>query len=199
MCFAICEHNKERLGEVGFYSVEELNPWSPEKKEFSTNRSHIFNEKILTFWRLNPYQLLLSLRWAWKLSVPRGWFGRASGELCLGKPRHAEWNKAGERETVSTITGFICCWFSLKWKVKSLSCVWLFVIPQTLRLPLRIPLRIPQNSPGKNIGMSSHSLFQGIFPTQGLNPGFLHCRQILCHLSHQRIPTVILLIFSKFS
>ena len=132
MCFAICEHNKERLGEVGFYSVEELNPWSPEKKEFSTNRSHIFNEKILTFWRLNPYQLLLSLRWAWKLSVPRGWFGRASGELCLGKPRHAEWNKAGERETVSTITGFICCWFSLKWKVKSLSCVWLFVIPQTV-------------------------------------------------------------------
>ena len=24
-----------------------------------------------------------------------------------------------------------------------------------------------------------------IFPTQGLNPGLLHCRQILYHLSHQ--------------
>ena len=30
-----------------------------------------------------------------------------------------------------------------------------------------------------------HSLLQGIFPTKGLNPGLLHCRQILYHLSHQ--------------
>ena len=30
------------------------------------------------------------------------------------------------------------------------------------------------------------SLLQGIFPTQGLNLGLLHCRQILYHLSHQR-------------
>ena len=27
--------------------------------------------------------------------------------------------------------------------------------------------------------MGSHSLLQGIFPTQGLNPGPLHCRQFL--------------------
>ena len=30
--------------------------------------------------------------------------------------------------------------------------------------------------------------FQGIFPAQGLNPGLLHCRQILYHLSHQGRP-----------
>ena len=30
-----------------------------------------------------------------------------------------------------------------------------------------------------------HALLQGIFPTQGPNPGLLHCRQILYHLSHQ--------------
>ena len=30
-----------------------------------------------------------------------------------------------------------------------------------------------------------HFLFQGSFWTQGLNTGFLHYRQILCHLSHQ--------------
>ena len=35
--------------------------------------------------------------------------------------------------------------------------------------------------------MVSHSLLQGIFLTQGSNPGFLHCRQILSHLSHQGI------------
>ena len=33
--------------------------------------------------------------------------------------------------------------------------------------------------------MGSHSLPQGIFLIQGLNPGLLHCRQILYHLSHQ--------------
>ena len=30
---------------------------------------------------------------------------------------------------------------------------------------------------------------QGIFPTQGLNPGLLHCRQILYQLSYQGSPT----------
>ena len=36
--------------------------------------------------------------------------------------------------------------------------------------------------------MGSHSLLQGIFPTQGSNPGLLHCRWILYHLSHQGSP-----------
>ena len=40
------------------------------------------------------------------------------------------------------------------------------------------------DSPGKITGVGGHALLQGIFPTQGLNPGLLHCRQILYHLSH---------------
>ena len=43
------------------------------------------------------------------------------------------------------------------------------------------------DSPGKNIGMGCHSLLQGIFPTQGLTSGLLHCRQILSCLSHRGI------------
>ena len=35
-------------------------------------------------------------------------------------------------------------------------------------------------------GVGSHSLLQGIFPTQGLNSGLLHCRQILYCLNHQK-------------
>ena len=46
----------------------------------------------------------------------------------------------------------------------------------------------PWNSPSQNTGMDSCSLLQGIFPTQGLNPGLLHCRQILYHLSNQGKP-----------
>ena len=41
------------------------------------------------------------------------------------------------------------------------------------------------DSPGKNTGVGCHVLLQGIFPTQRLNPGLLHCRQILDLLSHQ--------------
>ena len=44
------------------------------------------------------------------------------------------------------------------------------------------------DSPGKNIGVGCHAIFQGIFPTQGSNPGLQHCRQILYCLSHQGIP-----------
>ena len=34
----------------------------------------------------------------------------------------------------------------------------------------------------KNIGVGCHALLQRIFPTKGLNPRLLHCRQILYHL-----------------
>ena len=40
-----------------------------------------------------------------------------------------------------------------------------------------------RDSPGKNTGVDCHSLLQEIFSTQGLNPGFLNCRQILYHLA----------------
>ena len=42
--------------------------------------------------------------------------------------------------------------------------------------------------PGKNTRVDCHALLQGIFPTQGLNPGVPHCRPILCCLSHQGNP-----------
>ena len=49
-------------------------------------------------------------------------------------------------------------------------------------------LLCPWDSPGKNAGIGCHSLLQGIFPTQGSNPGLLHGRQILYRLSYQRSP-----------
>ena len=41
----------------------------------------------------------------------------------------------------------------------------------------------PWNSPGKNTGVHSLSLLQGVFPTEGSNPGLPHCRPILYQLS----------------
>ena len=44
--------------------------------------------------------------------------------------------------------------------------------------------------PGKNTGVGCHFLLQGIFPTQELNLGLLHCRQILYCLSYKGSPMV---------
>ena len=46
------------------------------------------------------------------------------------------------------------------------------------------------DSPGKNTGVVCHALLQGIFPTEGLNPGLPHCRQILYYLSHHGRPYI---------
>ena len=57
----------------------------------------------------------------------------------------------------------------------------------------------PWNSPGKDTGMGSHSLLQGIFPIPGLNPGLPHCRQILYQLSHQGSPRILEWVAYPFS
>ena len=47
------------------------------------------------------------------------------------------------------------------------------------------------DSPGKNTVAGCHALLQGIFPTQGSNPGLPHCRKILYHLSLQGSPRIL--------
>ena len=69
-------------------------------------------------------------------------------------------------------------------KSQSVSCS---VVLDSLQLYRHSPARLlcPWNSPGKNAEVGSHSLLQGIFLTQGLNQGLLHCRQILYQLSQR--------------
>ena len=68
-----------------------------------------------------------------------------------------------------------------KWS-ESRSVASLFATPWTIYSPW--------DSPGQTTGVNSLSLLQGIFPTQGSNPGLRHCRQILYQLSHQGSPWV---------
>ena len=49
----------------------------------------------------------------------------------------------------------------------------------------------PWNSPGQNIGVGSLSLLQGIFPTQGSNPGLPHCGWIPYQLNHKGSPRIL--------
>ena len=55
-------------------------------------------------------------------------------------------------------------------------------------------LHRPRNSPGQNTGVGSLSLLQGLFPTQGSNPGLPYCRRILYQLSHKGSPSKMNLI-----
>ena len=69
-------------------------------------------------------------------------------------------------------------------------CVcWLLSRAQLCVTPCVQPTRLlcPWDSPGQNTGVGFHALLQGIFPTQGSNPGLLHCRQILYCLSYQGV------------
>ena len=57
----------------------------------------------------------------------------------------------------------------------------------------------PWNSPGQNTGVGSLSLLQGIFSTQGSNPGLPHCKWTLYQLSHQGSPSILEWVASSFS
>ena len=54
----------------------------------------------------------------------------------------------------------------------------------------------PWKTPDQSTGVGSLPLLQGIFPTQGSNPGLLHCRRILYQLSHQGSPIDLQILIS---
>ena len=91
--------------------------------------------------------------------------------------------------TVIKLTSFF--FFSVKEKCKeseSCSVVSDSATPWTIQ---------SMNSPGQNTGVGSRPLLQGIFPTQGSNPGLLPCRQILYQLSHQGSPDIDMIYNSE--
>ena len=70
-----------------------------------------------------------------------------------------------------------------------LSRVWLFATPRTVAC---------QAPPSKSTGVDCCFLLQEIFPAPGSNPGLLHCRQILYHLSCQGILLTIRIVHILF-
>ena len=111
---------------------------------------------------------------------------------------------SGQLNPQTTTTKPVCCserthmlqlrniFFKLL-KVKSESCS---VVSDSLRPH---GLYSPWNSLGQNTGVGSLSLLQGIFPTQGSNPGLLHCRWILYQLSHKGSPRILEWVAYPFS
>ena len=101
-----------------------------------------------------------------------------------------------ERLRSTGLEGSVCC-YGLKidlgagsteaLKIESVSCP---VVSDSLQSHGLEPARLlcPWDSPDKNTGVGCHAFLQGIFLTQGLNPGLQHCRWILYHLRHQGSP-----------
>ena len=78
---------------------------------------------------------------------------------------------------------------------------WLSVMSDSLRPHGLQPTRLLcwWDSPGQNTGVGSCSLLQGIFPTQGSNPGLPHCRWILYQMSHKGSPRILAWVAYPFS
>ena len=89
---------------------------------------------------------------------------------------------------IRLITGFMPCSHLTSCSGPCLSCESGSVVSNSLQLH---GLYSPWNSPDQNTGVGSLSLLQGIFPTQGLNPGLPHCRKILYQLSHKGKPNCL--------
>ena len=98
------------------------------------------------------------------------------------------WQESLSRNTAALI---VTKESEMQWKWNLLSRVWLFVILWTIYTVNGI---LHQNT-----GVGSLSILQGIFPTQGLNPGFPHCRQILYQLSHKGNPKILKWVAHPFS
>ena len=120
-----------------------------------------------------------------KPQVPWTLKGRALYQVCTPK------NLGGHLRILPTTQccAVLCC-------AKLLSCVRLFVTPWPVAH--QAPLSMGDSS-GKNTGVSCHALLQGIFPTQGSNPGLLHSRQIVYRMSHQRNPRILEWVAYPFS
>ena len=67
------------------------------------------------------------------------------------------------------------------------------------RVPVIVLCPSPCDFLGSDIGVGCQFLLQGIFPTNGSNPGLPHCRQILYHLSHRGSPRILEWVAYPFS
>ena len=91
-------------------------------------------------------------------------------------------------------------WYWIGWNLRFCMCCTVLshsVVPDSL-WPHGLQ---PTRHSDKNTGVGCHAFLQGIFPTQGSNPGLPHCRQILYYLNHEGSSRLcmLLLLLSRFS
>ena len=141
-------------------------PWGHKELD-TTEHTHVCHQSTPCSWKITV---------VWNLALPL-WvidlFQKPSNS-------HFSWERNAHFSRICPVWGLEDCksWLAIiadgfrrekvKWKL--LSCAWLFATP--CRAPCQAP--VSMDFPGKNIGVGCHSLLQGIFPTQGSNPGLLY-------------------------
>ena len=114
---------------------------------------------------------------SWERGLGENGYMYVAGSLCCAP------------ETITTLLiGYV--------PAQSLSRVWLFVTPWTAARQASLSMETLQ---ARILELGCYVLLQGIFPTQGSNPGLPHCRQILYHLSHQGSPRILEWVAYPFS
>ena len=138
--------------------------------------------------------------WVWHSALPLRWVNLLNlGQEVLLIPQSgfpsvtgilipAFWGLSGFLE-LKLVKYLLCC--------AVLSCSVILTLCDPMDCSYQAPLSI--GIPVKNTGLGCHALLRGIFPTQGLNQGFLPCRWILYHLSHQRSPWILEWVAYPFS
>ena len=135
---------------------------------------------ILQARTLERVAISFSIAWKWKVKVKSRshvrlvatpWTAAYQAPPSMGFSRQEYWSGL---PLPSPMFCHSCCQFCF---------IMLLLLSHSVSNSLR-PYRLsprPWDFPGKNTGVSSHFLVQGIFLTQGLNPCLLHCRWILYH------------------
>ena len=150
--------------------------YAPWKKSYDQPRQHITKQRYY-FADESPssqgYGFSSGHVWMWELDYQESWvmknwcFWTVVLEKTLESPLDCKEIKIANPEGVSESHSVVFDWL---WSLSLYS---------------------PWNSPGQNTELGSLSLLQGIFPTQGSNPGILSCRWILYQLSHKGRPMEI--------
>ena len=146
----------------------------------------------------NLVQVPLPGSQSWLIPPGSGWKGSIERCEMVGWRDGRKWNsyrallevESYPAKSFSLLLSFNPLDFKRKFSVWSSVNVNRSVMSNSFRIHGLQPARLlcPWDSPGKNTGVGSQSLPQGIFLTQGLNAGLLHCRWSLHHLSHQGSP-----------
>ena len=142
--------------------------------------------------------------------VDAGVYRRGNDKTCCCLRLHMLYNNSNllthfhfiHTISFSLILSLFCVWESIVGWMYACMCAQLLRLCPTLYDPMDCSPSGSSDhgeSPSKNTGVNCHALLQRIFPTQGLNPGLRHCRQILYHLNHQGNPRILEWVAYPFS
>ena len=170
-------------------------------KEKTRWEEKIYSREISLYGHNYTKYFTVGLPWQWKICLhcKRPWFnpwvrkipwrrewqptpvflpGESHGQRSLVGYRPCGSKESGMTEQLTLLLYFFF-FFHFTLLIPLIFSVWLSATPWT------VPVRLlhPWDFLGKITGVGCHFLLQGIVPTQGLNPGLLHCRQALYHLS----------------